>query len=95
MSNLLLIIHEVNKVIYLQEEIVVYVICKWWGWMLCDLLSNLILTEKTPVYLGFNAVRLLMCAEFYFDVHEVSGGMFQKFAYLAVVESSALCKGGG
>jgi hypothetical protein len=36
-SDLLLAIREVDEVIHLQEEIMVW---KWWGLMTCDLLSN-------------------------------------------------------
>lgn len=33
MSDLLLV---VDEVVYLQEEIVVAGLCKWWGTILCD-----------------------------------------------------------
>jgi hypothetical protein len=54
-SDLLLAVQEVDEVIHLREEIVVAGLCSWWGSMPCDLFSNPILTEKTPVQLGCNA----------------------------------------
>jgi hypothetical protein len=54
-SDLLLAIREVDEVIHLQEEMVVW---KWWGLMPCDLLSNPMVAEYTLARLGFNAFRL-------------------------------------
>jgi hypothetical protein len=41
--------------LFISREIVAAGLCNWWGSMPCDLFSNPILTEKTPVQLGCNA----------------------------------------